>query len=161
MNASSLKAVTSSVKTGGKDEWGTPRKLLDKLEKVFGKFDLDPCADATNAVASRYFTKAENGLVQPWFGNVFMNPPYSAIKDWLAKAFAESHREGVKRVICLVPARTDSRWFHAWATRGDVYFLKGRLKFIGGLHGAPFPSCLIQYQKGDAVQMRVTDWRTW
>ena len=120
-------------------EWSTPQDLFDKLHKVW-EFTLDVCATEENAKVLYFYDKADDGLKQSWKGHVcWMNPPYGReIVKWMRKAFQESLRGAV--VVCLVPARTDTVWWHDYAMKGDVTFLKGRLKFGGAKNSAPFPS---------------------
>jgi site-specific DNA-methyltransferase (adenine-specific) len=125
------------------DDWATPQEVVDR----YGKFDLDPCADACNAKAPTFFTKQDDGLTKPWFGRVWMNPPYGrGIKDWISKA-ANSECE----VVALLPARTDTRWFHDHIYgKADVEFLKGRIKFGGHKNAAPFPSMVVIFNKKES-----------
>src|SRR5690349_19840989 len=93
--------------TSHTDEWATPQDLFDALNAVF-KFTLDPCATHENAKCRRYFTRAQDGLKQPWSGRIFMNPPYGrAIGKWVKKAYEESRRS-TELVVCLLPSRTDT-----------------------------------------------------
>jgi site-specific DNA-methyltransferase (adenine-specific) len=123
-------------------EHPTPQWLFDALDREFG-FTLDPCATAENAKCKRYFTKADDGLKQSWDGEtVFMNPPYGrAIGKWMRKAYEATRGHAI--VVCLVPARTDTEWWHNHAMRGEVRLLKGRLKFGGAKSSAPFPSAVV------------------
>ena len=124
------------------DNWATPQDFFDKCSAEFGPFDLDPCAGADNHKCARYFSLAENGLAQTWRGRVWMNPPYGrTIGDWMRKAY-ESAQAGAL-VVCLVPARTDTAWWHDYAAKGAVRFIRGRLKFGGSKNSAPFPSALV------------------
>lgn len=127
------------------DDWYTPREIVSQLEWEFGKFTLDPCADSSNAKAPKFYTKSENGLLQSWAGErVFMNPPYGkAIVDWMAKAYEESKRGAL--VVCLIPSRTDTDWWHRFAMKGDIRFIRGRLKFGGAKVSAPFPSAIVVF----------------
>jgi phage N-6-adenine-methyltransferase len=127
------------------DEWATPQFLFDALNAEFG-FTLDPCATAENAKCKRFYTKVEDGLRQDWKEEVvFMNPPYGRqIGVWMRKAY-ESSRAGTL-VVCLVPARTDTSWWHRYAMRGEVRFFKGRLRFGNGLNSAPFPSAVVVFR---------------
>jgi len=85
------------------------------------------------------------GLARPWSGNVFMNPPYgTTIGLWMAKAWGESQRGAL--VVCLVPARTDTRWWHEYAVRGEIRFIRGRLRFGAGKYSAPFPSAVVVFR---------------
>lgn len=126
-------------------EWATPDWLFQALDAKFD-FTLDPCATPTNAKCPTFFTAQEDGLRQDWAGHtVFMNPPYgSAIGAWMRKAF-ESARLGAT-VVCLVPARTDTKWWHEYAVRGEIRFLRGRLRFKDSIHAAPFPSAIIVFR---------------
>src|SRR5215207_223852 len=127
-------------------EWPTPQDFFDQMSAEFGPFDLDPCATPENAKCARYFTRADDGLAQPWSGRVFLNPPYGRdIGRWMAKAW-ESVQANAELVVCLVPARTDTAWWHEWAERGEVRFLRGRLRFGDASTGAPFPSVVIVFR---------------
>lgn len=132
-------------------EWPTPRDFFDKCAAEFGPFDLDPCATAENAKAARYYTKHDDGLAQSWTGRVWMNPPYGrTISAWMRKAYEESLKGAV--VVCLVPARTDTAWWHDYAAKGKVRFLRGRLKFEGAKANAPFPSALVVFGDNSVIE---------
>lgn len=127
------------------DLWETPQDLFDRLDAEFG-FDLDACATPENAKCAAYYTPEMDGLSQPWKGTVWCNPPYGhQVCRWVEKA-ARSALEGAT-VVMLLPARTDTRWFHRWIyRRAEVRFVKGRLKFGGSKNSAPFPSMVIVFQ---------------
>ena len=124
-------------------EWETPQHIFDHLDREFN-FTLDPCATHGNAKTERYYTKKDNGLTQSWKGErVFMNPPYGReIGRWIKKAWRSGLEENTL-VVCLLPARTDTRWFHRYCTKGTIWFIKGRLKFGGSPTPAPFPSMIV------------------
>ncbi len=128
-------------------EWETPQGLFDDLDREFG-FTLDACATDENAkVPGRYFTKAQDGLVQDWDRQiVWMNPPYGGeIGRWVRKA--SEARGGT--VVCLLPARTDTRWFHDYVYgKAEVRFVKGRLRFGSSAVNAPFPSMVAIFSSG-------------
>ena len=127
------------------DLWSTPQDFFDKLNAVHC-FTVDVCATPENAKCANYFTKEQDGLKNLWQGVVWMNPPYGRqIASWMAKAY-ESSKHGAK-VVCLVPARTDTRWWHDYAMKGDVEFIKGRLKFGGQKNSAPFPSAVVIFNR--------------
>ena len=130
------------------DEWPTPDWLFERLHREFG-FTLDPCATHENARCPRHFTRVEDGLNRDWTGAVvFMNPPYGrAIKHWMRKAY-ESAQAGAT-VVCLVPARTDTAWWHTYAIFGEMRFVRGRLKFGTAAQGAPFPSAIVVFRPSD------------
>lgn len=125
------------------DDWPTPQWLFDALHAEFG-FTLDPCSSHANAKCPKHFTMAENGLLQSWAGEVvFMNPPYGqAIGDWMRKAHGAAMHEGAT-VVCLVPSRTDTAWWHDYAMKHEVRLLRGRLKFGDATTSAPFPSAVV------------------
>lgn len=126
------------------DEWPTPHKFFDEVVRTWGEFDLDPCATPENAKAKRYFTKEDDGLSKKWTGKVWMNPPYGrSIGLWMQKAYESSL--GGALVICLVPARTDTAWWHDYAMQGTVRFIRGRIKFGDSKNSAPFPSALVVF----------------
>jgi phage N-6-adenine-methyltransferase len=130
----------------GREGWGTPPDLFAALDREFG-FTLDACASAENATCARYYSREDDGLAQPWAGVVFCNPPYGReIGRWVRKA-AESARSGAT-VVCLLPARTDTHWWHCWAMRGEIRFLRGRLRFVGARWNAPFPSAVVIFRPG-------------
>lgn len=123
------------------DLWATPQEFFDKYNEKF-TFTLDPCATADNAKCPTFFTKENDGLAQEWTGSVWMNPPYGReIGHWMKKAY-ESSQKGAT-VVCLVPSRTDTRWWHDYAMKGEIEFIKGRLKFGGSKNSAPFPSAVV------------------
>jgi phage N-6-adenine-methyltransferase len=131
--------------TTGNDEWATPSALVDELAGELGPFDLDPAATLLNAKAPAFYTLSMDGLAQPWRGRVFCNPPYSEVARWVARGWLASVAEGAI-VVLLVPARTDASWWHQWATRGEIRYLKGRLRFGDGKQAAPFPSALVVFR---------------
>ena len=136
--------VMFSSKTG---EWATPQEFFDKLNWRFGPFDLDPCAHASNTKCANFFTEAEDGLSKNWEGfTSFVNPPYGrGIEKWIQKAYEESRKEDTK-VVMLIPARTDTKYWHQYVMRADeVYFVKGRLKFGDSDNSAPFPSAIVVF----------------
>lgn len=145
-----------SNQKGGTDEWATPQDFYDVVNAEFG-FDLDACALDSSAKCERYFTPELDGLAHDWTGTVWMNPPYGdVIAQWMAKAH-ESAQAGAT-VVCLVPARTDTAWFHDHCFPGEVRFIKGRLRFGEAEASAPFPSCLVVL--GPDVEKAAFDW-TW
>ena len=124
--------------------WSTPPEIFKKLDFIYS-FNLDPCATPENATCSKFFTEEDNGLEQDWSGyRVFMNPPYGReIKRWMKKAYEESLKGAL--VVCLVPSRTDTQWWHDYAVKGQIQYLKGRLKFGNSANSAPFPSAIVVF----------------
>lgn len=121
------------------DLWETPQDLFDELDKEF-HFNLDVCALPENTKCAAYYTPEMDGLSQPWYGRCWCNPPYGRqVGRWVRKA-ALSALAGAT-VVMLLPARTDTKWFHRWIyRRAEIRFLPGRLKFGGAKNSAPFPS---------------------
>ena len=126
------------------DLWYTPQGFFDKYNSIYN-FTLDVCALPSNAKCQNFYCPEQDGLKQEWKGNCWMNPPYGrVIKDWMKKAY-ESSLNGAT-VVCLVPARTDTHWWHDYAIKGEVEFIKGRLKFGGSKNSAPFPSAVVVFK---------------
>ena len=122
------------------DEWATPQAVIDRLVEEFGRFDLDPCARDHTAKAETYFTVDDDGLSRPWFGRVFVNPPYSKPRPWCEKANQETKRGNVDLVVMLLPAATDTRWFHeSVLPDAEIRFVRGRVRFVGW-EGTPIPA---------------------
>lgn len=129
------------------DDWATPVEVFQKLDAEF-HFNLDPCADDQNHKCERYFTKEIDGLSKNWGGyRVFCNPPYGReITKWVKKAYEEAHKKDTL-VVMLVPARTDTKWFHDYVyNRAEIRFIKGRLTFGDSTEHAPFPSVVVIYR---------------
>ncbi len=131
--------------TSNTDMWETPQALFDELDKEF-HFTIDVCAVPENAKCERYFTPAQNGLKQDWNtggGTIYMNPPYGReIGLWVRKA-AESN----VTAVCLLPARTDTAWFHDYIYgKAEIRFIRGRLKFGNSKNSAPFPSMIVIFR---------------
>lgn len=127
-----------------KDQWSTPQDFFNDLDKEF-RFETDVCALPENTKCARYFTPEQNGLAQEWTGTCWMNPPYGRqIGPWVQKAY-ESSLTGAT-VVCLVPARTDTKWWHGYATKAEVRYVKGRLKFGGCTDNAPFPCAVLVFR---------------
>ena len=126
-------------------DWETPPDLFDALAAEFGPFDLDPCGHALSYVSGQCGTYyAHGGLEKPWHGQVFVNPPYGReIPKWVAKA-AASVNDTAETVVCLLPTRTDTRWWQDCVPLATlVTFIKGRLRFSDHKNSAPFPRSII------------------
>jgi hypothetical protein len=143
-----MSQVNSGLYSSATDDWGTPQALFDELNSEFN-FTLDACASAHNFKVNIYFNKEINALAQSWTGTVWMNPPYGrTIGQWMKKAYEESQKGAT--VVCLVPARTDTAWWHDYAVKGEIRFLRGRLKFeqpgFAKNNSAPFPSAIVIFK---------------
>lgn len=129
------------------EEWATPQAFFDVLDSEF-HFTLDVCATHENRKCTKYFNKSDDGLEKNWDNeNVWMNPPYGRpLGKWVKKA-SEARGGGV--VVCLLPARTDTKYFHEYIyknRRATIRFIKGRLKFGDSKNSAPFPSMVVIYK---------------
>lgn len=121
------------------DMWATPQDFFDNLNNEF-MFEIDVCATAENAKCKTFYTKEQNGLEMPWNGVCWCNHPYGReIGKWVERAYTSS--VGGATVVMLLPARTDTKWFHEYIYgKAEIRFIKGRLKFGNSKNSAPFPS---------------------
>jgi phage N-6-adenine-methyltransferase len=125
-------------------EWSTPWTLFNELDAEFN-FNLDVCATEDNAKCQWFYSPEDDGLRQEWHGTCWMNPPYGrTIGEWVAKAH-ESAKSDDTLVVCLLPVRTDTRWWHDHVTDAEIRFLKGRVRF-NDAGPAPFPSCVVIFR---------------
>lgn len=166
--------VDPALFSSDSDEWETPDSLFDTLNQLYGPFALDPAATPENAKCPRFYTKKDDGLALTWANPTFVNPPYSQIEKWVYKAWHECFCFG-NRVVLLVPARTDTRWWHNYVPEASgVLFLKGRVRFkrspdptlfppAGGLprkgSRAPFPSAVVVFDSKGGKQ-KIIWWST-
>lgn len=137
-----VREVMFSSKT---DLWETPQSFFDVLDAEF-HFNLDVCALPQNTKCAAYYTPEMDGLSQPWYGRIWCNPPYGReIVKWVQKA-AQSAENGAL-VVMLLPARTDTRWFHEYIyEKAETRFVRGRLKFGNAENSAPFPSMIVIFK---------------
>jgi phage N-6-adenine-methyltransferase len=135
--------------------WETPPWLFRHLDAEFS-FTLDAAASIDNAKCERFFTVEDDALVQDWSGEVvFLNPPYGrVIGQWIAKAYDEAQAGAT--VVCLLPARTDTGWWHDYCAKGEVRFIRGRLKFGNQKGSAPFPSAVVVFRPPVTYRREVT-----
>lgn len=131
------------------NEWSTPRAFFAALDAEF-HFNLDPCSTRENRKCAKFFTIEDDGLQQDWGGyRVFCNPPYGrAIGAWVEKCFNES-RKADTVVVLLIPARTDTKYFHKYIyhNAAEIRFIEGRLRFGDSKQGAPFPSMIVVFKR--------------
>jgi phage N-6-adenine-methyltransferase len=130
------------------DLWSTPQEYFDSVSKEF-QFTLDVCALPENTKCQKFFSPEDDGLLQQWEGVCWMNPPYGrVIGKWVKKAY-ESAKAGAV-VVGLLPARTDTKWFHDYIYgKSEIRFIRGRLKFGSCVNSAPFPSMLVIWKNQD------------
>lgn len=127
-------------------DWETPPETVDWLRAIF-PFDLDACASRPN-VAARFISPAADAFATDWRGRyVYCNPPYGRqIGRWTRRAVDMTRRGIATTTVLLIPSRTDTVWFHELVSAiccSAVVFRKGRIKFVGGDSGAPFPSAFV------------------
>jgi len=130
------------------NDWATPQDFYNQLDAEF-EFTLDPCASQSSAKCASFYTADDDGLSKDWEGHtVFMNPPYGRkIGNWIQKAYEEGEKSNT-RVVALIPARTDTKYWHNYCMKAtEIRFVKGRLKFGQGntKNSAPFPSAVIVF----------------
>lgn len=131
--------INKGMFTSIKDEWNTPKSFYNQLNKEFS-FNFDPCPEGA----------LWDGLALDWGSRTFCNPPYSQIKKWVKKAWDESQLG--KTVVLLIPSRTDTSWWHEYCMKGEIRFIKGRLKFGGAKWNAPFPSAVVVFTPSNQPQ---------
>lgn len=137
--------------SSAKADWETPLDFYRQLDDEF-KFDLDAAANRANHKAPHWFGPggwAEDALTVNWTDwghkSIWCNPPYGrGIGEWVAKGY-NAAGDGAT-VVMLLPARTDTKWFHNYCIFGDLRFIKGRLRFVGAPASAPFPSMLVVFR---------------
>lgn len=115
-------------------DWRTPKRVYDGLNSEFN-FVFDPCPN--HALI--------DGLKADWGSPAYVNPPFKDISKWVSKSWTE-YQAG-KTVVLLIPARTDTRWWHDYCMKAtEIRFIKGRLKYEGSKWNAPFPSCVVVFK---------------
>ena len=122
----------------------TPDDFFARLDAEF-HFTFDAAASPENAKCQRFLTPKEDGLSVAWTGEVvWLNPPYSQLGRWMIKAHQEWQAGAT--VVCLVPAATDTQWWHTVTLDAEIRFIKGRIRFKGTKGNAPFPSALVIFR---------------
>jgi phage N-6-adenine-methyltransferase len=141
------RSVDASVHFSRKtDEWATPQEVFNRLDSEF-HFELDVAATAENTKCEQFYSIENSGLRNPWAARNWCNPPYSEIKEWVTAAWRNQVAGNL--TVMLIPARTDTRWFHDLIynkPRTEIRFLKGRLKFGNMKKDAPFPSMVVIFR---------------
>jgi len=133
------------------DEWETPPELFARYDAIY-HFNIDVCATSQNTMVPAYWTKQQDSLTQLWAPlTCWMNPPYGRqVGRFVSKAYKESLLGAT--VVCLLPSRTDTAWWHDYVMKGRITFLRGRLKFrLDGeiRHPAPFPSAIVIFRPSE------------
>jgi len=126
----------------GQYNYGTPIELYTSLNKEFN-FDLDPCADPDRILCRSNYIR--DGLQKEWIGNIFVNPPFKDCGKWVEKAYESSVSGAV--VVCLLPARTDTAWFHKYVLpHGEIRWIRGRIRYVNAKYNAPFSSMIVIFR---------------
>jgi site-specific DNA-methyltransferase (adenine-specific) len=147
-----MKSKSLKVHFSSQDQtWETPQDLFNKIDALHGPFEWDACASLENTkVGGCFFDEEDDGLQQDWIRTAtkfWVNPPYNNCKEWIKKAYDQS-LQGCE-VTCLIPARTDTKYFHDYIMKAHtIYFIKGRLKFGNSKNSAPFPSMIVIFKAG-------------
>lgn len=141
-----LQATFSSER----QDWATPWDFFKLQESKYGPFDLDVCATLENSKCQKFFTPHDDALSRHWPGHCWMNPPYGReIARWLQHACRETYDLGnASQVIALLPARTDTSWWHDFVLQfaAHIDFIRGRIRFEGAINNAPFPSAVVVFR---------------
>ena len=151
-----------------RDTWETPAALFDLLNAEF-RFTLDAAADESNRKCERWLEGPHQDEAFPWCGcglcadwmehTVWLNPPYGkGIEEWIWKCKNASERGAV--VVALLPANTDTQWFHRlWFTTGELRFLTGRVQFVGTTSSNPGGSVVAVFRPG-GPRVALWDWKS-
>ena len=127
--------------------WETPDSLFAALDAQF-HFTRDVCASSLNTKCDNFWSEEDSCLDKTWDGVNWMNPPYKNMKVFIKKAYEER----VNAItVCLIPARTNTRWWHELCMQGEVYFICGRPKFKGCKYGLPQPLALVVFGREQGV----------
>jgi len=128
-------------------EWETPDDLFEKINKEFN-FTRDVCANQQNKKCQAFWSEENTCLDKKWDGVNWMNPPYKNMKLFIKKAYDQRYNA---ITVCLIPARTNTKWWHDWCMKGEVFFICGRPKFKGCTHGLPQPLALVIFGRNTGI----------
>jgi phage N-6-adenine-methyltransferase len=131
-----------------RQDWETPKELFDTVDAEF-HFTLDAAASENNKKVKKFISAEQDAMTLSWGKNVcWLNPPYGKghkLSAWVKKAYQESLTGAT--TVMLIPARTNTNWFHDYCLKhGEVRFVRGRPKFGGADHGLPQPLCFIIFR---------------
>ena len=127
--------------------WETPDELFQRIDSMF-HFTRDVCASEENKKCPLFWSEEDSCLDKVWDGINWMNPPYKNMKKFIKKAYDE--RENAV-TVCLIPARTNTKWWHEYCMNGEIYFICGRPKFKGCIHGLPQPLALVVFGRDKGI----------
>lgn len=145
--------LNESLYSSAKLDWATPQSLFDRLHQEF-EFTVDVCANQENAKCKVYYDLEQDGLSQEWIGIAWMNPPYGrGIDRWIRKAHESSMNGCV--CVCLVPVRSDTRWWHDHVMKAfEIRLLTRRLSFQGSSNKAPFPAAIVIFDSRETFEVK-------
>lgn len=123
--------------------WETPDDLFKKIDSKFN-FTRDVCASEANTKCKLFWSEFDSCLDKEWSGINWMNPPYKNMKQFVKKAYEQRHNAVT---VLLIPARTNTKWWHEWCMKGEILFICGRPKFKGCIYGLPQPLALVVFGK--------------
>lgn len=152
------KETTELMFSSKSNEWATPQSFFDRLNEMYGPFTLDAAASDDNYKVDTYLTVGDDALAVDWSGNtVFLNPPYGrGLKDWIRKSYEEGQKDNTT-VVMLIPARTDTKYWHDYVMKADeIRFVRGRIKFGDETNSAPFPSAVVVFRRTNFSGPRIT-----
>ncbi|MCK9458739.1 MAG: phage N-6-adenine-methyltransferase [Proteobacteria bacterium] len=134
-----------------KQDWETPDELFNKLDEEF-HFNWDLAASESNKKCDLFYSETDNALIQEWKGSCWLNPPYGdkngKLKDWVIKSYKESQKYCTTTIVMLIPARTNTNWWHEYCMKAkEIKFIRGRPKFSGATQGLPQPLALVVFEK--------------
>ena len=127
--------------------WETPDNLFNKLNTEFN-FTRDVCASFENKKCAQFWSEEDSCLDKEWDGVNWMNPPFKDMKKFIKKAYDQRNNA---ITVCLIPARTNTKWWHEWCMKGEVMFICGRPKFKGNIHGLPQPLALVVFGRKQGI----------
>lgn len=146
--------LSPGMRSSLRQDWATPTQLFYFLNREF-EFDFDACATRHNAKCANYYDPRINSLSTDWASSgksIWCNPPYGrSIGEWIRKGYETSLAGST--VVMLLPARTDTVWFHSYCLKAEIRFLRGRLRFDDERRGrAPFPSMIVVFRAAPSNQ---------
>lgn len=151
-STSNFFTASGAALTSNDDTWTTPRSYFAQVSRSYN-FTLDAAALTSSTLCDEWYgpdhpdPARRDALLCDWHadargGDIWLNPPYGReMNIWMQKAYLEASKGST--VVCLVPSRTDTAWFHDFCMPHDVTYIRGRLKFGDGKNSAPFPSALV------------------
>ena len=152
------KNTTKVMFSSKSNDWATPQSFFDTLNGMYGPFTLDAAASSENYKVDKYLTESDDALSADWSGNtVFLNPPYGRdLKHWIRKSYEEGQKDATT-VVVLIPARTDTKYWHDYVMKADeLRFVRGRIKFGDETNSAPFPSAVVVFRRTSFSGPRIT-----